>query len=167
MIYSWKSSSYNQGGAAEEHEFNVFDKPNIFQIIMWHVKLWEDDFSQQAESSIKLKSVLESRKSETLCVWIKKLRPKRKCLASFRTRKGLQIFLSFTSPCPLCFYFQVGRPSDSSSLFLLVCLQPVSISWESYLVSSKYPGPTPAASSSAFDQEQEEEGKKQNKVEYL
>ena len=128
MIYSWKSSSYNQGGAAEEHEFNVFDKPNIFQIIMWHVKLWEDDFSQQAESSIKLKSVLESRKSETLCVWIKKLRPKRKCLASFRTRKGLQIFLSFTSPCPLCFYFQVGSPSDSSSLFLLVCLQPVSIS---------------------------------------
>ena len=50
----------------------MFDIPSIFQIIMWHAKLWEDDFSQQAESSIKLKSMLESIKSENLRVWVKK-----------------------------------------------------------------------------------------------
>ena len=110
MIYSWKSSSYNQGGAAEEHEFNVFDKPNIFQIIMWHVKLWEDDFSQQAESSIKLKSVLESRKFENLTVCVdKETETKEEVPCQFQDKERTTNFPFFYLPLSIMLLFPGGQ----------------------------------------------------------
>ena len=53
-------------------------EPLQVQSIMWHAIFWEDEFGQQVESSLKLKTLLESIKSENLIVWMKKLRPKRK-----------------------------------------------------------------------------------------
>lgn len=53
-------------------------EPLQVQSIMRHAMLWEDEFGQQVESSLKLKRVLESIKSENLTVWMKKPRPKRK-----------------------------------------------------------------------------------------
>ena len=125
MIYSWKSSSQNQGGTAEEHEFHVFDIPSIFQIIMWHAKLWEDDFSQQAESSIKLKSMLESIKSENLRVWVKK-QTKEEVPCQFQDKERTTNFPFFYPPLSILLLFPGGQ--------VLLTL-PLSSHWSAYLQS--------------------------------
>lgn len=91
---------------------------------MWHAKLWEDDFSQQAESSIRLKSVLESIKSGAtqLCVGKEIDQRGSACQFQDKERTGQPPF--FTLSILLC--LQVGRSSDS--LFL-------SSHWSAYLQS--------------------------------
>ena len=105
----------------------MFDIPSIFQFIMWHVNLWEEDFSQQAESSIKLKSVLASIKSENLTVCVdKETETKDEVSCQFQGKERTTNFPFLYLPLSILLLFPGGQ-----ALLTL----PLSSHWSAYIQS--------------------------------